>query len=41
MTNITDLINKQPDVFFILQQIGKIADEAIKKYLVLVELLGI
>ena len=31
MTNITDLINKQPDVFFILQQIGKIADEANKK----------
>ncbi|MFL3051609.1 MAG: CCA tRNA nucleotidyltransferase [Candidatus Neomarinimicrobiota bacterium] len=31
MTNITDLINKQPDVLFILQQIGKIADEANKK----------
>ena len=31
MTNITDLINKQPDVLFILRQIGKIADEANKK----------
>ena len=31
MTNITDLINKQPNVLFILQQIGKIADEANKK----------
>ena len=31
MTNITDLINKQPDVLLILQQIGKIADEANKK----------
>ena len=31
MSNITDLINKQPDVLFILQQIGKIADEANKK----------
>ena len=31
MTNIADLINKQPDVLFILQQIGKIADEANKK----------
>ena len=31
MINITDLINKQPDVLFILQQIGKIADEANKK----------
>ena len=31
MTNITDLINKQPDVLFILQKIGKIADEANKK----------
>lgn len=31
MINITDLINKQPDVLFILQKIGKIADEANKK----------